>query len=937
LSLQSLPEAQPIIAKINKNKYNVCAAQYYLQEGTMEKEAISNSIFKFMAVRPSEKLTSSEKKKIFFSRQQQAAHTGYDRGTAKAPAFYQQIHGMGWEQSRSLARQLIKTWRALLKNDIYHERMENIWAACRSLSGNIGAGDLVQAIAVALSPGLAPAGTNTSTGAAASTGGGISLLQRILRFVQAIIAFLRSLFSSDDSSGRTLDQRPVKPPVIDRTRNARQAAAYQQAVDAFLAEVRQPIDGGLPLEDLCWDLLEASTVESGFAPSLREQVILYLKVINICASAATAVSADTLKVLLEATPLVPKEILRSASRKLYSSEAFDLDEITDMIPSTACVRPLGFGDLKVVKQTLKEYRMGEIAHVENVMQSEYRERKHRRLDRTEDTLLVSTETTKESEKSLQTTERNELQREAAATIKTDMKLDVGLNVTASYGPTVSVNATTNFSISNSKTESTKQATSYAKEVVSKAVERIMERVKEERTVKVTQEIEETNTHGFDNKLGTGHVIGMYRWLDKIYQAQVVNYGKRLMFEFIVPEPAAFYIFAQASKQVSGVTMPKPEEPKLKPEDLTPANCIDWAQKYNITDLPLPPEEFLERSVVVSYPSKDGKDDIVLTKDDRGLNISQKIDTPEGYMAIHCDARGAACPNNCWTKADGNYWSLWVGNDSTAGGDSFDLNNITTPSIPIMLYLVKGWFCTLHVTIKFQRTEYLLDQWRAKAYQIIMETYAKLKSAYEDQVANAVSAQGAVIMGKNPAINRQIEKEELKKNCIFLLRDGSLDNNFILENPGDRYPEIDRSKLVRQGGEIQFFEQAFEWDQLTYLYYPYFWGRRANWVKAINMDDPDTLFTKFLQAGAARVLVPVRPSYERSVAHYVMTSELWGGGAAPAIDEEMYVSIVAELKAQAGVIDESMLTGEAWEVTVPTSLVMLQEKAQLPVFPVPEKA
>jgi hypothetical protein len=185
--------------------------------------------------------------------------------------------------------------------------------------------------------------------------------------------------------------------------------------------------------------------------------------------------------------------------------------------------------------------------------------------------------------------------------------------------------------------------------------------------------------------------------------------------------------------------------------------------------------------------------------------------------------------------------------------------------------------------------------------------------------------------------RQTLPEVAGLSVFHTLRDGSLDNNFILENPGDRYPEIDRSKLVRQGGEIQFFEQAFEWDQLTYLYYPYFWGRRANWVKAINMDDPDTLFTKFLQAGAARVLVPVRPSYERSVAHYVMTSELWGGGAAPAIDEEMYVSIVAELKAQAGVIDESMLTGEAWEVTVPTSLVMLQEKAQLPVFPVPEKA
>ena len=62
---------------------------------------------------------------------------------------------------------------------------------------------------------------------------------------------------------------------------------------------------------------------------------------------------------------------------------------------------------------------------------------------------------------------------------------------------------------------------------------------------MTTETEEVNTHGFDNTEGTEHAVGVYRWLDKLYQGQVKNYGKRLMFEMVVPEPAAFHKYAKS--------------------------------------------------------------------------------------------------------------------------------------------------------------------------------------------------------------------------------------------------------------------------------------------------------------------------------------------------------------------------------------------------------
>ena len=31
-----------------------------------------------------------------------------------------------------------------------------------------------------------------------------------------------------------------------------------------------------------------------------------------------------------------------------------------------------------------------------------------------------------------------------------------------------------------------------------------------------------------------------------------------------------------------------------------------------------------------------------------------------------------------------------------------------------------------------------------------------------------------------------------------------------------------------GAVVAFFERAFEWENLMYTYYPYFWGRAQRW-------------------------------------------------------------------------------------------------------------
>lgn len=75
-------------------------------------------------------------------------------------------------------------------------------------------------------------------------------------------------------------------------------------------------------------------------------------------------------------------------------------------------------------------------------------------------------------------------------------------------------------------------------MLSKAISRIQTKVASQRNQVQLNEVEQTSVHSFTNTAqGTGHISGSYLWLDKIYQGRIYNYGRRMMFEFILPEPA----------------------------------------------------------------------------------------------------------------------------------------------------------------------------------------------------------------------------------------------------------------------------------------------------------------------------------------------------------------------------------------------------------------
>lgn len=589
------------------------------------------------------------------------------------------------------------------------------------------------------------------------------------------------------------------------------------------------------------------------------------------------------------------------------------------------VKPAGVADLLMVRQQLIGYERADVAHIENVLKGERKEREHTTRRETEEITFLETEVTTSEERELETTDRFEMTRESSETIKEDASLKAGLTVSGKYGPTVEFTASAEGSMSRSKEEATKSASSFSQDVTQRSANKISERVLKRTSLRVTNEVTEKNSHILDNVDGSGHIAGVYQWVNKVYRAQMFNYGLRTMFDFMVPEPAAFLIKAMQSAHESAVELEKPEEFTLTPEEISETNYGDWVNAYSATDVAPPPEMYRTKSA--DFKANDEEPPTM-------LNHSGQIAIDEGYEAIHAylgtlvfywDENWALFVvvgdnfRQITLKADKSYTTMQTLSMSNERG-----------SVPFALITNRVANVGLTIEIKCQRTELAMQKWRAETHAKLMNAYRARLSEYEEKLASIEMQAGVAIRGANPALNLERMRDELKKDCISILTDQHYDLFNAIDNaPSSGLPQIDVSEAAKEGSYVRFFEQAFEWEHLTWVTYPYFWGRKSEWEERIAYDDPDPLFTQFLKAGYCRVSVPARLGFEGAIDHFMSYGELWEGGPLPTISSPLYLPIADEIAERLDRPGDEVPQGEPWTVRIPTSLVHLRSDDQLP--------
>jgi hypothetical protein len=579
-----------------------------------------------------------------------------------------------------------------------------------------------------------------------------------------------------------------------------------------------------------------------------------------------------------------------------------------------CIRPY-VADLYIIKEELARYEAGDIADIENILAGEKKLRNHRFLSRSQQTNETDQETSTSEERDHQVDEKSALQSEVKKTVDNKVNVDAGVTATLKYGNSITITPHANVAYNYAKSDSSSAARAYSKDVVDRSVTSLQTKTRTVAISTILTETEERNSDSIDNTApGNDHRAGIFYWVNRVTHAQVFNYGKHMMFDMIVPEPAALFKVLYAAKTSSDQSAQAPAKPNIDITSITAATYSALLNQYAIstTDDITPPDEQVVVTLAIgqNVAPDDGKTMAFSSTD-------AKVDVPEGYAAVEAlyDLRAFTGDPGSTDPKDAAAVSVNLGNHClmtnlmdefivsgqkaktwAVSGSVLMQNETGTLSSAVAGYASLALTISGTISIKCNLTPSGRAVWQTHIYNLVMADYGHRLAAY--QAASGQTTDIVQIKGRNPFLNREIERNEFKRHIIAIL----LCNYFngigsMMDHVSPcGYPEIDFAKLSSDMPIVQFFEQVFEWDYMTYLFYHSMWACKCKWADLINEDSGDPLFDKFLMAGASRVQVPIQPGMEDLFLYFLKHHKIWGkSGVPPLPGDDDYISMIQELK------------------------------------------
>jgi hypothetical protein len=578
--------------------------------------------------------------------------------------------------------------------------------------------------------------------------------------------------------------------------------------------------------------------------------------------------------------------------------------------SPCCAKIKSFvTDLLIVRETLRCYVPSDIAYIENVLGGEKRVRKHESLLQIEQKQEIETTVTSSEERDHQVSERFELSSETSKTIDEDSSIAAGVTATQKWGPPMangSATATVNTSHGISTSASEKAAQNYARDVVERSVSKIEKSVRQLVSRSVLSQTREINEHVFD-RTGQDLTVGIYTWVSKTLKAQVYSYGRRMVYELILPDPAALCRALLIKAFGLDETFTGGDPPVAPPaaNTISATNYLTLANDYDVDGPPAPPD--MTKTITQDFS---GRYTAVISSGHKGQTASLSV--PPGYIASSMTGSCLPTWNNippiAYVRIDlgGNYLEWTKAPFIRPGPVNLAANLDGKLQVGADAFNVKNY--DAHVVVQCTMKAEVWHTWQSAVHKLLVDAYQKQKEAYDTAKAAFDAAQAEKktamqdsIRNRDPFVNRETERTELKRLAISWLSCQHFDRFNAMKRRVQPcgLPQMNLPEAEEQGKAIRFWEQALDWDLMTYLFYPYFWSAKCVWADKIVEDSGDGLFDKFMQAGAARVQVPVAEGFEDHMHYWEKTGQIWGkDGEPPRSDSDAHwISMVEEIKHQ----------------------------------------
>lgn len=613
-------------------------------------------------------------------------------------------------------------------------------------------------------------------------------------------------------------------------------------------------------------------------------------------------------------------------------------------PRRALARGPAVMDYFVVRERLLGYEMGEIEDIKNYLKGESKEHRLRHLSVQEEETFRETEQATTRTKETATQQRSSMKAAAQDTAESTMGLDARVKTDGQYGPT-RVSTDVGFQFSSTSTQTRQTASEFSADVLRRSVEEVRERELQRTTRRTRTEIEENREHSVDNTLGAAHTVGIYRWVDSVWEATTYSVGPRLVLELLIPEPGRAVLPEPEPPLPPGL----PPAPTAPPDDLydvlDAATAAKWAAAVGAEGVKAPP---LPRQVIgVPFGSTDFKDQ---PADRISGTVVKDVKVPDGYVGetvfvavTGMNRTDTNVSSNIVVDVPGGKPPQFVGNASVpnpfmvSGGPGV----VGRPNPDMHTFVVQsetqfGPGATVPVTIQGEDlrgiTGYVevhcvvsseaQDQWK-------LDTVLSIHAAYRTRLAEWEALRlAATFQPSDPA-----PTPDLDALCRHVCISSLLGTWPSAANLSDAAGWPKPGALSGEHGDlIAFMEQAFEWTNMQYVAYPHYWADAGRWDTLMGIDHPDPHVREFLRSGAVRMIVPVRLDLSEAVLFFLDTGLPWFGRSAPIPGEAGYLDIADELRTARAASAGGETAVSTFQYRLPTSLTILQESGTLPAPP-----
>jgi hypothetical protein len=563
--------------------------------------------------------------------------------------------------------------------------------------------------------------------------------------------------------------------------------------------------------------------------------------------------------------------------------------------------PVGYLHLERLKFTPVGYVKGELVYSLPLTPKETVRLSHREWTRTETEYVKIVSTSLETATQESIAEKSEL----AESVNTQNQHSSGFNASVSasggYGP-VSITTSVGYNSQNAESQSRQSTARRSQEITKTASSRTKQEHKISFRVTTQYEVEEQSFREITNPFDRAIRYDFHRLMKK-WRIDLYRYGLRLTYDMLIPEPGSYLL-----RKYIRLKNINDELAKENPFDLSPSqiNRMSWENYSRIYDVSLEPPP-LERIYRTFRADK--------SFSQRTIGYDHlEIALPDGYYIQSYNSEGSEffVTRNGTTQRSSYLDPLKYLNQTQLEGGSkwsnqylwryyYDWSEPETGE--------QGNIMSITVWITAMVTENRMKHWQVQCYEKLSDA---ARAQYENKRQRLTQIRDDLLAELNredALMLRKIEKEEVMKGVLrwllgpqfsFYPRGLPLLN---LSEVGDieyydtstqsvrkRYYEA----MLKQGEIIKFLHHAIEWENVIYVLYPYFWTDNYRWDFKQFLYHADYVHRSFLRAGAARVVLTIRPGFEEAFLTFVETLDL----NATLSKDHPYVTVAEELKAMA---------------------------------------